>query len=293
MTNKEPHRIYLGIILVVTAFLFGAIRSAFSKILLQEGISAQVILLFQTIIALLILLPWILKNGTKSLAIGNLKQFAVRCVSGFTAIICFIISLKYTTLAKAVLLNNASPLFLPILSVFFFRKKLKIRLLFILAIGFTGIIMILKPETGNMNRGDLLAFLSGALAAVSIVFVRLIQKGKNQNTQSIIFYYLIFIIICSGLLSVKHWVIPHNRILWMFILIMGATYSLFQISFTTAFVHAPASKISPFIYFGVIFAGLIDWAVWKNAPDILSALGMITVIISAIFSVIFTEKNPP
>ncbi|MBN2190791.1 MAG: DMT family transporter [Candidatus Aureabacteria bacterium] len=292
MTNKEQNKIYLGIILVVTAFLLGAIRSAFSKILLQEGIPAQVILFFQTIIALLFLLPWILKNGTKNLVIGNLKQFTVRSVSGFAAIICFIISLKYTTLAKAVLLNNTSPLFLPILAIFVFRKKLKTRLLFTLAVGFLGIIMILKPETGAINRGDMLAFLSGALAAVSIVFIRLLQKEKDQNTQSIIFYYLIFIIICSGLLSIKDWIIPHNRILWIFLLIMGATYSLFQISFTTAFVHAPTSKISPFIYFGVIFAGLIDWAVWKNAPDLLSAAGMIIVIISAILSVIFTEKTP-
>ncbi len=55
---------------------------------------------------------------------------------------------------------------------------------------------------------------------------------------------------------------------------MGLLATLGQIFLTRAYAHAPAARVGPFIYSSVVFAGLLEWALWSSVPDALSLAGM-------------------
>jgi len=64
-----------------------------------------------------------------------------------------------------------------------------------------------------------------------------------------------------------------------------------QVCMTIAMRHAAAHEVAPFIYISVIFAGLIDWLVWKIQPDYVSAIGMTIVIIACIITLLISHKG--
>ena len=67
---------------------------------------------------------------------------------GFTM---FFISLSQISLAEATSLFFVSPFFMTIFSYFILKKKFGINRLFSICIGFSGTILIIKPEFNNIN----------------------------------------------------------------------------------------------------------------------------------------------
>ena len=51
-----------------------------------------------------------------------------------------------------------------------------------------------------------------------------------------------------------------------------------QLLLTQAYSLAPAARIGAFTYVAVVFGGLIGWALWDEAPDGGSVLGMLLVV---------------
>jgi drug/metabolite transporter (DMT)-like permease len=45
-------------------------------------------------------------------------------------------------------------------------------------------------------------------------------------------------------------------------------------------------QTSPFRYFGVIFAGLVDWLAWGVVPDLSSLLGFLFIIAGVVWILI-------
>ena len=49
-------------------------------------------------------------------------------------------------------------------------------------------------------------------------------------------------------------------------------------------ITAPAARVGPFIYSSVVFAGLLEWALWKSVPDVLSFAGMFVVAAAGVLA---------
>ncbi len=62
---------------------------------------------------------------------------------------------------------------------------------------------------------------------------------------------------------------------------MGVFATAGQLALTRAYSHAPAAQVGPFIYVGPVFAGLLDWWIWKTLPDALFVAGAVMVVAAA------------
>ncbi|MFH1617229.1 MAG: DMT family transporter, partial [Candidatus Margulisiibacteriota bacterium] len=104
-----------------------------------------------------------------------------------------------------------------------------------------------------------------------------------------VFYFLLITVIVTGIWALPSWQMPVGTI-WLYLALAGVLYAVFQVLFVLALKFASATKISPFIYFVVIFSGLIDWLVWKQTPGLLTVAGSVVVIAAAIFSTFGSDK---
>ena len=284
MNTEKAKNPVLGIFLCVISFLGVAIISGFVKASSHAGLATQQILFFQSVIALIFLLPWILKTGKNNLIPKNKVLIVVRSFIGLTFLYLFYLSVRLVPLVNAVLLRNTSPLFIPIIAFFFAKKKITLKVLSAMIIGFIGVLLVLNPGRGFLRPGDLLALSAGFIAAVGTMTVKHLEN-KGETVPTMMLYYLVITLIVTGIAAIPVWKNPEG-IVWLYLAIIGIVYAIYQVLYLTAIKLASPVIIAPFIYFGVVFSGIVDWIGWKQKPDLMTVIGSIVVILSAVISTI-------
>jgi len=278
-----------GIVLVILAFLAFSIMSGFVKASSHAGLSTQEIMAFQNLIALLVLLPWILKNGRRVIVPKNKALVIGRALLGLVSMYLFFLAVRLVPLVNAVLLQNTVPLFIPVLTFLFFRKKITLKIFATMIIGFIGVVIVLNPGRGFLRPGDLIALSAGFISAVvTIILGRL--EDKEELVPTVMFYYLVITILVTGIWAMPAWKTPHG-ILWLHLVSAGIMYAAFQVLLILSLKYASPTTISPFIYLSVVFSGLIDWIAWKQTPDFMTIIGSAVVITGAILSTIHHSKK--
>src|SRR5260221_13537798 len=87
--------------------------------------------------------------------------------------------------------------------------------------------------------------------------------------------------LASGIPAALAWSTP-SPALWGVLLAVGVFATFGQLALTRAYAHAPAAQVGPFIYAGPVFAGSLDWWIWKSLPDALFVLGAGLVVLAAV-----------
>jgi drug/metabolite transporter (DMT)-like permease len=195
-------------------------------------------------------------------------------VAGLATMACFFYAIAHLRLPDAVLLNYSLPLFMPFVESAWLGEPIPRRLWGPVAVGFFGIVMILKPGASVFQPAAVVGVLSALFASVAQVGIR--RLTRTEPLALIIFYFGLVSTVLSALPAALSWRTPQGRE-WLVLLAIGAFGSVGQILLTAAYAHAPAARVGPFIYSSVVFAGLLEWAVWKSIPDALSFAGMVVV----------------
>lgn len=153
--------------------------------------------------------------------------------------------------------------------------------------------MILKPSGAIFHQpGDLIALLSGLAVAFDDVILGRLDSSGEERTDVTLFYVFLMTTILSGLLAIPVWQTPAGS-QWLYLLAIGSGFLGIQLFLILALGLAPVTTVSPFMYFGVIFAGLIDWIFWGMIPDLLTVAGIILVVAGAIGSILLHPRKHP
>ncbi|HEX37594.1 MAG TPA: DMT family transporter [Candidatus Cloacimonetes bacterium] len=284
--NLNPPK---GIALVILAFLGFSIMSAFIKLCSNTGLDIHEIMFFQNLIALIIVLPWVFHGKKVSLKPQYPLLVFGRVITGLISMYFYFVAIKFVPLVDATLLQNTTPIFIPIIAFFVFRKKITLKMWTVMIVGFIGVTMVLHPGKGAVNPGDLIALLSGFFSGLSTVIIKLLDD-KNESEKLIIFWFLAFTTISMGIWALADWTTPVGNA-WLYLIGAGVFMALFQLLLIFAVKYASTTTISPFIYLSVVFSGFIDWIVWNQIPTLLTVFGATVVIASAIISALHHTKH--
>ncbi|MBU0672345.1 MAG: DMT family transporter [Candidatus Margulisbacteria bacterium] len=286
MADQKP---LVGIFFIIAAFLAYAIMSGFVKACSLSDLPVQEIIFFQNIFALVILLPWLLKAINGDWLPKNKLLVVSRALLGLLSFYLFFVAVKLVPLVNAVLLQNTTPFFIPLLALIFFRKKITLRVWISVMIGFVGVTLVLNPGRGFLRSGDLIALAAGLMSAITTILVGRLDE-KKETIQIILFYLFTITILVTGLWSIPNWQTPLG-ILWIYLIVSGILYAVFQVFFVMSLKFASATTIAPFIYMVVVFSGIVDWVVWHQTPGLLTVVGAAVVIGSGIFSALPNGKR--
>ena len=289
-TLPRTNNLGLGILLTILAFLSVAIMSAFGKAA-SSSVSSGVLVFFQNSISLVLLLPWVIRDGLGNMKTKHLGLHFVRGISGMLSQYFMFVALSHIPLVDAVLLVNAAPLFIPIITWIWLRHGISGRLWLSLLIGFVGIVLIIQPASGVFNWATSLALIAGIFSAIALVTV-----GRLNTTESsirILFYYFLISTILTVPLLLTKWAAPEPKA-WIYLIGIGIAMALAQLLLVLAYEQASPSRVSPFNYSVVVFSGIIGWIIWNEVPNTLSILGTILVCVGGILSVIhYHRKHGP
>jgi drug/metabolite transporter (DMT)-like permease len=148
-------------------------------------------------------------------------------------------------------------------------------------LGFTGVLLIVRPGSGLETVGVLCALAAvGANTAYQLLSRTLVA---TERTIAMLFYTALTGSIIFGLML--PWSAtgdPPDLVQTLMFLSLGLYGGVGHFLFTAAYRHAPATLLAPMTYLQLVWAALLGFAVFGHVPDALSLTGMVVVIISGV-----------
>ena len=239
------------------------------------------VVFFRNAFGLLALLPWLRGLGARGLRTARPGEHVLRGLAGLGSMYCFFYAIARLPLAEAVLLNYTLPLYMPVIERVWLQEPMPARVWPPLLIGFLGIALVLRPGVGVFRPAALAALASALLASLAQVGVR--RLTATEPVERIVFYFAVLSTLISAVPAAAAWRTPSSS-LWPVLVAMGVVATAGQLLLTRAYAQAPASRVGPFIYSSVVFAGALDWAFRGVVPDAVSWLGALLVIAAGIMA---------
>ena len=281
MTNKKNNlsKIFtpsiLAILFMVLSGIFATSMHCLIRFATEENHPFEVAF-FRTIFVLLIFLPFVVKNGFKTLKPNNIKLQSYRAIIGSVAMLCMFYGLSITELAKATALMFTVPIFATILAIIFLKEVVGIRRWSAMFVGFFGALIVLRPDI-ELGFGPLLILCGSLMWSSSVLMAK--KLTQTDSTLSITFWQAAGLIPATFILATQVWQWPNLDQLIMFLLIAIAG-TLTHWFLNEALKRAEISALLPLDYLRLIWSvslGLIFFneippaGLWFGAALILGA----------------------
>lgn len=281
MTNKKNNlsKIFtpsvLAVLFMVLSGIFATSMHCLIRFATEENHPFEVAF-FRTIFVLLIFLPFVVKNGFKTLKPNNIKLQSYRAIIGSVAMLCMFYGLSITELAKATALMFTVPIFATILAIIFLKEVVGIRRWSAMFIGFFGALIVLRPDI-ELGFGPLLILCGSLMWSSSVLMAK--KLTQTDSTLSITFWQAAGLIPATFILATQVWQWPNLDQLIMFLLIAIAG-TLTHWFLNEALKRAEISALLPLDYLRLIWSvslGLIFFneippaGLWLGAALILGA----------------------
>lgn len=272
-----------GAALMIASGLLFSTMGALVKYLSPQ-LSSEMVVFFRSLLGLIALTPLVVHRGAGLLKTRRWRGHLGRGLAGVTAMYCYFYALAHLSLAEAVLLNYSTPLFIPFIAAVWLGEHISGRLWATIALGFGGIVLILKPGLALFTPVSLVGLASGLFSALAMVSIR--RLSSSEPALRTVFYFSLVCTVVSAVPLTWSWQTPDPK-LWVLLLVMGSVASLAQLLLTRAYAHAPAAQVGPFTYSTVVFAAVIGWLIWGEFPDALSFGGAALVCLAGALTIRF------
>jgi drug/metabolite transporter (DMT)-like permease len=265
----------LAVLFMVLSGIFATSMHCLIRFATEENHPFEVAF-FRTIFVLLIFLPFVVKNGFKTLKPNNVKLQSYRAIIGSVAMLCMFYGLSITELAKATALMFTVPIFATILAIIFLKEVVGIRRWSAMLIGFFGALIVLRPDI-ELGFGPLLILCGSLMWSSSVLMAK--KLTQTDSTLSITFWQAAGLIPATFILATQVWQWPNLDQLIMFLLIAIAG-TLTHWFLNEALKRAEISALLPLDYLRLIWSvslGLIFFneippaGLWFGAALILGA----------------------
>lgn len=212
-----------------------------------------------------------------------------RSIAGATGIFANFYAICHAPIAEALALNKTAPFFTVFFTWLVLKEATKLRQFAAILIAFAGVLMVMKPGFAGSDTYALCWALAGGLSAgIAYTFLRILGKYK-VNPAFIILFASGFATLAS-VPFLTDGLTPMTTTQVLLLLAAGAAAAVGQFGITKAYRYAPPRQISVFDYSNIIFAAILGFVFFDQVPDVLSALGFVTIIAAAVFA---TSGNSP
>ena len=269
--------------MVLAMFCFTLLDTSI-KALSQVMPVGQAVALISTGILLLMML-WCVLQGTPlwQQEFRN-KWVLLRSLSEVTGTVLIATALSLIPLTTASAVIQATPLVVAMGAGLFLGQTIGWRRWLAIAIGFAGVLLIVRPGLDGFNPATLLA-VAGMLA---LACRDLLTRGINVNMTGLQLgmHAIAFVVPGSiGLLIFQgQQVVMPGAGQWLLVLFGAAIGVASYISIITATRTGNAGVISSFRYSRMIFALLVGFVVFGEIPDAATLIGATIIITSGIFT---------
>ena len=274
--------------MLAAGFLF-AIMGVLVK-LGSPHFSSSELVFYRSFFGLLIVYA-MLRRSNVSLSTRHGRGHLWRGLSGTVAMMLFFHCIGVLPLATAITLNYTSSLFLSALTVLVLKDKFHLPLSGALAVGFVGVVLLLRPtlEHDQLLPG-LLGLLSGLLAGIALLNVR--QLGVlGEPGMRVVFYFNLIATLASGAWMLRDTLHPVTFGHLPLLVALGASATFAQLAMTRAYRTGQTLVVGSLAYSTIVFSALFGLIFWDELLNISAWLGIALIIASGMLSLRLAPTN--
>lgn len=275
-----------AILLLVIGNALALISDVFVK-LLEPGAPVFQFAFLRCLLTLLLLLPLWKQVNSRRLFQGGTVHF-IRAHIHLGGMLCMVIALGALPLATANAVFYAAPILVMVLSALVFGEKLRPLSVIAVVSGFAGILVILRPV--DFNWGAVAALGSAAALAINAVMVR--QLPRRQSTVHKLALTYVMILPTSAVLMVVEGAPLDPAIL---VSALGSALFIlgYNVTVLLAYRQVEANQVTSAEYTGLIWAVVIGWLYFGEAPDLGFFLGTAMIVVPLVLIGLQQRRGTP
>ena len=206
-------------------------------------------------------------------------------------------ALPHLQLSVAAAAYYTSPLFITLFSAAFAGERIGRKEWLAIGLGFLGVLLILRPRAGDFNAYALLPLVSAMLYAGSMILTR--TKCRAEHPLVLSLALNVAFVVVGGLVSqaisgmagpdragfmLAEWG-PLGRDEWLALGVMAAAIIIGSAGAAIAYQKGPSSMVGTFDFAYVGFAVMWGAIFFADLPDLISLIGMATIVVAGVLSV--------
>jgi len=182
------------------------------------------------------------------------------------------LSLRHVPVGEFTAIMMLVPLVVTLLAALMLRERVPALTWWLVAGGFAGALIVIRPKGSDFHGALLLPLLLVFInASFQIVTSHMV---KTEDPGSMHFYTGLTGLVACSLVLPWAWAPMADWHLWALVALLGIFGSLGHYLLIQAFHHAPASRLTPYMYAQIGFATLAGWVVFGHAPDVWTVIGI-------------------
>jgi drug/metabolite transporter (DMT)-like permease len=280
-----------GILLMLTAGLSFVLMDATAKHLSQTYPVVQVVwarYLFHMLTLPLFFggLRWGSVVRTPRLGLQLLRSLLLLGSTFF-----FFLAVKHIPLATATAIGFVGPLLVTALSVPLLGETVGPRRWAAVLLGFTGVLVIIRPGLGGMPGGMHWAMALPLLVAVCFALYQISTRilSRTDGWMTTLFYSATVGLVVMTALVPFHWRTPDLEG-WAWMALIGLIGGFGHLMMIKAFAAAPASTLAPFTYLQLVWSTAIGLLIFGDFPDGWTLLGAAIIAASGLY-ILYRERR--
>jgi drug/metabolite transporter (DMT)-like permease len=274
------------------ALMFGAILlfgvlDANSKLLSGHHPLAQVLTVrFVVLLALVLLLRRLAPGVLGSLATRNPRLNLARAVAMLGSACFFFLAFRDLPLVEGYLVFFTAPLIVLLASAVLLRERVSALAWAWCAVGFGGVALALAPGFADgIGRGPLMGYVYALLGTgcYAAVFLLNRQLRNEPGIGRVLFWPALLGFLVMTPFGIAEWQAP-TALAWAQMVGAGVAVAAATVMVAEAFRHAPAARLAPISYTGMIWSVAFDALFWGHAPALVTLAGAGLVVLACVMS---------
>lgn len=286
----------LGIGLMLGFCFIAPVLDVFAKLAAAEIPIAQITTIrFAGQAVFMFIIMLILKRPI-AVPLKLLLPLFYRAICLITATYCFFFAIKTMPIADAVAIVFIEPFILLLIGKIVLKESVGMRRLTACAIGFVGVILVIKPSF--MNFGFVALYPLGTAISFALYIISTRNLSQYLDPITIQSHTALFgTLICVPILFVGdltntpnlETVLPKN-IFWIWLLGVAVFGTVSHLFISYALKFASSTVLAPLHYLEIVSAVFFGFLVFGDIPDLTAFFGMIIIVSSGVY-IFFREQR--
>jgi len=275
LSRLLPSRVARGFaVAVVSGFFFTGLNASVKE--LAREMPPLLVSWARWLAGIAFILPIVLwQNGVAGLGTRSLRMHAFRGVFHFGGYALWYEAVVWLPLATMAALGFTGPIFVTIGAVLFLGETVRARRWLAVAVGFLGMLVIVRPGLVPMNPGVWMMLASVPLIAGSNLVAKAVSSRDRPGV--VVFWQSVVAAICFTPVGLWFWQAPTGPQLLLFAT-AGLCGTLGYFLITWSYRLLDISALQPITFLGIVWAALMDVAVWGKTSDLWTFVGAAIIV---------------
>ena len=244
------------------------------------------IVMMRNFFALVLLLPFVLKNIDRIAKTNHIKMHLIRGLVGLVGMLLWFYVITLMPLSEAVAITFIVPITTTIAAMFFLHEKVDKKIWISLTIGLIGVLIIIRPGFREFKIAYLLALLIPFVWSFSNILIKKMVATEKPETITLYLSFVIFILsIPIAAPYLKPILFPD--LCWF--LLLGLVSNCSYIAGAICYSKTDVSTVQPFDFTRLIFTAIIAYFAFGEKMELTIFIGAAVILFG---SLIVTSKSP-